>query len=84
MKIKLKRLHPKGLHAQGCYNNYVHDSSKSEYGYEDYRIKTHSFYKDWNVYDSNDVQLNPMSPCGMSFREARDWLEDYINKRLDK
>jgi hypothetical protein len=76
MKIKLTKLHPKGQHPQGCFNNYVHDSSRSLYGYKQYRIKTLSYYKDWEVYDG-EIQISPTG-FGRSFKEAREWLENYL------
>ena len=78
MKIKLKKLHAKGLHPQGCYNNYVHDSSKSLYAYNQYRIKTLSQHQGWEVYDGEN-QISSVG-FGMTFKEARKWLEDHIQK----
>lgn len=82
MKIKLKKLHAKGLHPQGCWNNYVHDSSRSLYGYKQYRIKTSSYYKDWEVYDG-EIQISP-TRLGRSFKEARDWLENYLDNNKNE
>ena len=76
MKIKLSKLHAKGLHPQGCYNNYVHDSSRSLYGYKQYRIKTLCNYQGWEVYDG-ETQISPIA-YGMTFKEAREWLENYL------
>ena len=56
--IKLKKLH-EGIHPQGCYNNYAHDSSKSLYGYKEYFIKTHYAYMGWNIYQG-EKQINPI------------------------
>jgi len=82
MRIKLIKLHPKRQHLQGCYNHYVHDSSKSLYGYKQYRIKTFSLYKDWEVYDG-EVQISP-TRIGRSFKEARDWLENYLDNNKNE
>jgi len=79
MKVKLKRLH-KGKHQQNCYNNYVHDSSKSLYGYKDYFIKTDDYYMGWNVYKGEE-QINTITISGMNFKEAREWLENYLEKK---
>jgi len=76
MKIKLSKLHPKGQHPQGCYNNYVHDSSRSLYGFNQYRIKTLSQYQGWEVYDGEN-QISPIG-YGMTFKEAKKWLENYL------
>jgi hypothetical protein len=77
MKINLTKLH-KGKHLQGCYNNYVHDSSKSLYAYKQYRIKTNYHYMGWEVYDG-ETQISPIG-FGMSFKEARQWLKDYLDE----
>tara|TARA_Y100000114_G_C11575466_1_gene238501 strand:- start:179 stop:427 length:249 start_codon:yes stop_codon:yes gene_type:complete len=78
--IKLKKLH-EGKHLQGCYDNYSHDSSKSLYGYKEYFIKTDYAYMGWNIY-KREKQINPITPSnGMSFKQAREWLDNYLQEK---
>jgi len=60
MKIKLKRLHDKNVHVGRCvFNGYRHNSSRSLYGYKNFRIRTDDYYGGWyidrvNVENNND------------------------------
>ena len=81
MKIKLKRLHKKSTHFWGGIGHF-HDSSRSLSEYKQYRIKTLSAYQDWEVYDG-ETQISP-SGFGMTFKEAREWLENYLDKEGGK
>lgn len=74
--MKLRRLHIKNAHRWSGIGH-RHDSSKSLYGYKDYFIKTNYHYKGWEVY-KNDQKISPVQPEYMSFKEAREWLENYI------
>jgi len=81
--IKLKKLHGKYTHGWSGVGHY-HDSSKSLYAYKEYRIKTNDIYMGWNIF-KGDEQLNPITPsCGMSFKEAKEWLEDYLKEEESK
>jgi hypothetical protein len=80
MKIKLKRLHKPNAHMGKNYNHYKHDSTKSEYGYDDFRIRASDLDGDWNVYTKDGKQLNPRVPMGLTFKQARQWLENYLSK----
>lgn len=80
--IKLKRLHKKLTHVWSGVGHF-HDSSKSLYGYKDYFIKTNDYYMGWNIY-KGDKQINPVTPSGgMSFKEARIWLENHLNEKAE-
>jgi hypothetical protein len=76
MKIKLKRLHKELTHVWSGIGH-RHDSSRSLYGYKQYRIKTRDFYQGWEVYD-NETQISPVG-FGMTFKEARQWLENFLD-----
>ena len=78
--IKLKRLHSKLAH-YSHYNNHFHDSSRSEYGYGEYRIRSGERNMDWNVY-LGETKLTP-TVIGRSFKEAKEWLENYIKTNDD-
>ena len=72
MKIKLKKLHAKGLHPQGCYNNYVHDSSKSLYAW----IKT--YYKpskDRELESQQSTEIRRLKAELARVKEERDILK---------
>ena len=78
--IKLKRLHDKDTHlSKHTTRNYQHNSCNSEYGYKDYRINGTSL--DWNVYGTDSTRLDPITPDYMSFKEAREWLENYLKEK---
>ena len=79
MKIKLKRLHNKNAHVGRHYNNYQYNPLSSEYGYKDYRIRAHG-EQDWDVFGTDGTRLNPITTRGMSFKEAKEWLNDYLIK----
>ena len=80
--IKLKRLHAKDTHSmRHAIRNYQHNSGLSEYGYKDYRIRAYGMY-DWNVYGTDGTKLNPLSPNNLSFKEAREWLDNYVKEIL--
>jgi len=81
MKIKLKRMHEELTHVWSGIGHY-HDSSRSLYAYNQYRIKTTSYYKDWEVYDG-EIQISP-TELGRSFKEAKEWLENYLDKEGGK
>jgi hypothetical protein len=76
--IKLKRLHKELTHVWSGVGH-RHDSSKSLYGYKDYFIKTNDYYMGWNVYKGEE-QINPVTFRSMSFKEAREWLENYLKE----
>ena len=77
--LKLKKLHGKYTHGWSGVGHY-HDSSKSLYGYKDYFIKTNDYYMGWNVY-KGEKKISPITlDSGMSFKEARAWLEDYLKE----
>lgn len=82
MEIKLKRLHSNNAHVGRCYNNYRHDSSKSLYGYKNFRIRTNDNYSGWYVEEIRDGVRHRISedPFGMTFKEARQWLENFLQK----
>jgi len=81
--IKLKRLHKELTHVWSGIGHY-HDSSKSLYGYKDYFIKTNDYYMGWNVY-KGEKKISPVTlDSGMSFKEARAWLEDYLKEEESK
>ena len=83
--IKLTKLH-KVKHPQGCYNNYRHDSSKSLYGYKNFRIRTDDHYGGWYVEEIRGGIRNQISDyrlC-MTFKEAKKWLEEYLDKERTK
>tara|TARA_R100001377_G_scaffold63744_1_gene39349 strand:- start:32 stop:442 length:411 start_codon:yes stop_codon:yes gene_type:complete len=73
--IKLKKLHPKDVH-KSSLRGHVHDSLQSEYGYGDYRISCYG-HKEWCVFFKKE-RLNPVTPDGLSFKEARLWLNRYL------
>lgn len=78
--IKLKRLHDKDTYlSKHTTRNYQHNSCSSEYGYKDYRINGTSL--DWNVYGTDGRRLNPTTPDYMSFKEAKEWLENYLKEK---
>jgi len=77
--IKLKRLHKELAHVWGGIGH-RHDSSKSLYGYKEYFIKTSDYYMGWNIYKGED-QINPITVDGMSFKEAREWLDNYLKEK---
>ena len=77
MKIKLKKLHGEHAHSWGGVGHY-HDSSRSLYGYKEYRIKTDNYYQGWFVC-KEDEKISPPH-LDMSFKEAREWLENYLDK----
>ena len=78
MKIKLKKLHEKLTHNwQGI--GHCHNSSGSLYGYKQYRIKTNERYMGWRVYDG-ETQISDYEVGGFTFKEAREWLENYLDK----
>jgi hypothetical protein len=79
MKIKLKKLHGELVHAWGGVGHY-HDSSKSLYGYKEYRIKTDDYYQGWFVC-KEDERISPPH-LDMSFKEAREWLENYLEEAV--
>lgn len=79
MKIKLKRLHDELAHVWSGIGHY-HDSSKSLYAYKQYRIKTNHAYMGWEVFEG-DKQISPYG-IGMSFKEAREWLENYLDTEV--
>ena len=85
MKIKLKKLHGKSTYYPRELNNYKHDSSKSLYGYENYRIRTDQPYQGWYVEEIKEGIRNQISPIrwDMTFKEAKKWLENYIDKTID-
>jgi len=71
-KIKLKRLHPKDTHAgRDIEITYSHDSSRSVYGYKDYRIKY-----DYAWYVEKDGER--LTRKWLMFSEAREWLENHL------
>ena len=76
MKIKLKKLHEELTHVWSGIGH-RHDSSRSLYGYKQYRIKTRDFYQGWEVYDG-ETQISPTG-FGMTFKEARQWLENFLD-----
>jgi hypothetical protein len=76
MKIKLKRLHKELTHVWSGIGH-RHDSSRSLYGYKQYRIKTRDFYQGWEVYDG-ETQISSTG-FGMTFKEARQWLENFLD-----
>jgi hypothetical protein len=78
MKIKLKRLHEELTHVWSGIGHY-HDSSRSLYGYKQYRIKTRDIYMGWEVYDG-ETQISDSNGFGFTFKEAREWLENYLDK----
>ena len=80
MKIKLKRLHDNLTHAWSGIGHY-HDSSKSLYAYKQYRIKTYHAYMGWEVYEG-EKQISPITGFGMSFKEAKEWLENYLDREV--
>ena len=73
--FKLKRLHPKNTHV--IYNNYLHDSTLSEYGYKDYRIKSDGTFSGWFV-EKKGKRLTSL--LGLGFKEARSWLKTHIKR----
>ena len=77
-KIKLKRLHKENAHVWGGIGHY-HDSSKSLYGYKQYRIKTDHAYMGWYVATEDGKQISPIY-LDMSFKEAKEWLENYLGE----
>jgi hypothetical protein len=79
MAIKLKRLHKELTHVWSGIGHF-HDSSRSLYGYKQYRIKTRDYYMGWEVYDG-ETQISNSNGFGMSFKEARQWLEDYLKEK---
>ena len=82
MEIKLKRLHSNNAHVGTCYNNYRHDSSKSLYGYKNFRIRTDFYAGGWYVEEIRGGIRNKISDyrlC-MTFKEAKKWLEQYIDR----
>jgi len=79
MKIKLKKLHAKLDHVCSGVGHY-HDSSKSLYAYKEYRIKTDDSYMGWYVCRENGENLNESIIGGMTFKEAREWLENHLDK----
>ncbi|HAI36872.1 MAG TPA: hypothetical protein DCM40_01375 [Maribacter sp.] len=83
MEIKLKRLHNKNVYADRHYNHYRHDSSKSLYGYKNFRIRTNDYYGGWCVEEIRAGIRNQISNYSlyMSFKEAKKWLEQYIEER---
>ena len=34
----------------------------------------------WNIY-KGEKQINPITPDYMSFKEAREWLENYLKEK---
>ena len=82
MEIKLKRLHNKNVYASRHYNNYRHDSSKSLYGYKNFRIRTDDYYGGWYIEEIRGGIRNQISDyrLSMTFKEAKKWLEQYIQK----
>jgi hypothetical protein len=78
MKIKLKKLHGDSAHVWGGIGHY-HDSSKSLYGYKQYRIKTDHAYMGWYVATEDGKQISPIY-LDMSFKEAKEWLENYLDE----
>jgi hypothetical protein len=83
MKIKLKRLHSSNAHVGRCYNNYRHDSSKSLYGYKNFRIRTDFYAGGWYVEEIKDSVRHQISndKFGMTFKEAKKWLENFLQNR---
>ena len=74
--FKLTRLHSKDAHAgRDSVITYWHDSSLSEYGYKDYRIKSDGTFAGWFV-EKDGKRLTSL--LGLSFREARNWLKEHI------
>ena len=83
MKIKLERLHNNNAHVGRCYNNYRHDSSKSLYGYKNFRIRTDDYYGGWYVEEIRGGIRNRISDYrfSMTFKEAKKWLENFLQNR---
>ena len=81
-KIKLKKLHKELTHAWSGVGHY-HDSSKSLYGYKEYRIKTNDYYMGWYVCKEGGERISPLY-IDMSFKEARQWLENYLEGVSDE
>ena len=77
--IKLKRLHDKDTYSmRDAIRNYQHNSLNSEYGYKDYRIRGSAL--SWNVYHKDGTRLNPIRPGDLNFKQAREWLDNYVTK----
>lgn len=78
--IKLKRLHAKDTYsARHAIRAYQHNSGNSEYGYKDYRIRGSAL--SWNVYHKDSPRpLNPLTWDDFNFKQARDWLNNYITE----
>ena len=83
MEIKLKRLHNNNAHVGRCYNNYRHDSSKSLYGYKNFRIRTDDYNGGWYVEEIIGGIRNQISDYrfNMTFKEAKKWLENFLQNR---
>ncbi len=78
--IKLKRLHAKDTYSsRHAIRNYQHNSGYSEYGYRDSRIRGTAL--SWNVYHKDGTRLDPIRPDDLNFKQARDWLNNYITKK---
>ncbi len=79
MKVKLTKLHKENAHNWSGIGH-RHESSRSLYAYKQYRIKTDDYYMGWFVCHGDGERLSPFSP-NMSFKEVRQWLEDYLKEK---
>jgi len=82
MKIKLRRLHNNNAHVGRCYNNYRHDSSKSLYGYKNFRIRTDDYYGGWYV---EEINTEKSKGSALNFLEKEDkWFSSIRGKSEDQ